>query len=167
MIYTNVEYQIRCFCCNLVLSYADNRHTNQTLKMWFSDLEDLILCKFINISISKIWSKYNTFSIITWVRESEKYWTFSESLTTFSLFNKLDVYTCILLHNRAVVQIGRETGCFLSEMFPKCSISKYSKFHIIWSFDLSACGTFLRYKLLKELCFIYTYGQVTSCFDGS
>ena len=25
---TNVEYQILCFCCNLFLSYADNRHTD-------------------------------------------------------------------------------------------------------------------------------------------
>ena len=24
----NVEYQICCFCCNLFLSYADNRHTD-------------------------------------------------------------------------------------------------------------------------------------------
>ena len=30
---TNVECQILRFCCNSFLSYADNRHTDQTLKM--------------------------------------------------------------------------------------------------------------------------------------
>ena len=67
---TNVEYTIWCFCCSLLLSYADNRHTDtqicihtdQTLKMLFSDTGDLKTCKSVKISISKIRPKNNTFS---------------------------------------------------------------------------------------------------------
>ena len=70
---TNVEYQNWCFCCYLFLSYADDTHTyiytEQTLKMWFSELGVLIMCK---ISTSKICLKKNIFSTIIWVRESKK-----------------------------------------------------------------------------------------------
>ena len=75
---TNVEYQIWGFCCTLFLSYTDNRRTNthintcQTLKMGFSDSRDIIKCKSIKTSISKICFKNNTLSIITWLRESNK-----------------------------------------------------------------------------------------------
>ena len=71
---TNVECQIWCFCYNLFLSYTDNRHTHtdQRLKMWFSDSEGLVTCKSIKIFLSKIRAKNNAFSTITWVRESNK-----------------------------------------------------------------------------------------------
>ena len=65
----NVEYQIWSFaviCFWAVLITDTHRHTHihtdQTLKMWFSDSGDLKTCKSIKISISKIWPKNNTFS---------------------------------------------------------------------------------------------------------
>ena len=64
---TNVEYQIWCFCCNLFLSYADNR---QNAKNVILGTRNLITCKILKISISKILPQNNTFSIITWIRES-------------------------------------------------------------------------------------------------
>ena len=50
----NVEYQILNFCYNLFLSYTDNRHTEQPLKMCLLDSGDLKTCKTIKIPISKI-----------------------------------------------------------------------------------------------------------------
>ena len=47
------------------------RHIDQTLKLWFLDSGVLITCKSIKISILKIWPQNNTFSGITWARESK------------------------------------------------------------------------------------------------
>ena len=61
---THADYQILSFCRDLSLSYADNRHTDQVLKMWFSELENINACKSIKISISKILLKNYPFSTI-------------------------------------------------------------------------------------------------------
>ena len=82
------------------------------LKMWFSDSVDLITCKSIKISISKIWPKNNTFSIITWVRESKKWFgnfriyfppdSFKDLFTfpCFYFVKKLSKSLCIQRHQR-------------------------------------------------------------------
>ena len=77
----NVECQIWRICCNLFLSYADNRnkhtrththiHRDQTLKLWFSDSGELIKCKSIKISISEMWHQKKTFSTIARIWESK------------------------------------------------------------------------------------------------
>ena len=48
-----------------------HRHTDQTLKMWFSASGDLKTCKSIKISTSKIWPKKKYFLYLK-VRESKK-----------------------------------------------------------------------------------------------
>ena len=77
---TNIEFCVSTLTCFLVLVIKGTQtqaqshiHTEQTLKMWFSDLGDIITCKSTKISISKIWTKAYIFPTITWVRESNKW----------------------------------------------------------------------------------------------
>ena len=49
---------------NSFLSYAGKTHTEQPLKMWFSDSEIHKICKSIKISALKIWPKNNVFRVI-------------------------------------------------------------------------------------------------------
>ena len=44
-------------------------HTDQPLKMWFSDLKYLKMCKSIEISILKMLPKNVTFSIMYWLEK--------------------------------------------------------------------------------------------------
>ena len=115
---TNVAYQIWCFYCNLFLSYGDYRHTDQKLKMWFSDSEGLIMCKSIKISISKIRPKNNTFSncfpTITWVRESKNY---------FEGYFK-DAYNIIMCNK---IQ-------YLSLTLQGCTMSKHTTIYFVINF---------------------------------
>ena len=56
-----------------------DKHTDQTLKMWFLDSGDLKTCESIKISTSKIWSKNNTFSTYEKVEMLEnKYISYAE-----------------------------------------------------------------------------------------
>ena len=56
----------------VMLTTATRTHTDKPLKMWFSDSDDHNTCKSIKTFILKSWPKNNTFSTITWVRESKK-----------------------------------------------------------------------------------------------
>ena len=67
---TNVWCLIWRFCCNLFLSYADNRNTHTHTDRTKCDFWIQGSSYSIKIFISKILSSNSTFSAIIWVRQS-------------------------------------------------------------------------------------------------